>query len=468
MREKIIKIWGWVKNKVKYLLVILGMIGVTTTATLLGGLPKNDISQAKLQAKYKQAATIKKNYTLSNSSLKKIVKADPRDRIKMTIGNDVPVSAKGLVGGTTITTDFAPTVKIERWDEVSMTLTPMGLDKIATKDKTLSFNGDKIEFGTPKINYEFYDMGISASNSEGAFEYNVILKERPASNVIQFQLDTQGLDFFYQPPLWQEQGLKEPTKDCTDTDCKGSHRPIDVVGSYAVYASENKTNYVGGKEYKTGKVGHIFRPKLIDAVGKECWGELNIKDGILTITMPQDFLDKAVYPIDPDLTFGYTGTGGSMNNYISSIQVAWGPFVPAQSGNATSVSFYSWEVYGGNHTYGFWIDNGSDYPGIRQGDTDGFDMAKGWNTRNLDSPVAITGNQAYFIGLNSSNGYYYAYDSGITGQHYYYESETYVVGVLTNPYTAGAGDITDWRISIYATYTTGGGTASPRRRIIEE
>ena len=77
-------------------------------------------------------------------------------------------------------------------------------------------------------------------------------------------IKSKGLDFFYQPPLTQKE-IDE-----------GAFRPENVVGSYAVYASEQKTNYVGGKLYRTGKVGHIFRPKIIDSAGTEVWGKLNI------------------------------------------------------------------------------------------------------------------------------------------------------------------------------------------------
>ena len=57
-------------------------------------------------------------------------------------------------------------------------------------------------------------------------EFEVILKEKPATNKVEFTLNTKGLDFFYQPPLLP--------KKCSKA------RPDNVVGSQSV--SEQKTN----------------------------------------------------------------------------------------------------------------------------------------------------------------------------------------------------------------------------------
>src|SRR5205085_2722515 len=100
-------------------------------------------------------------------------------------------------------------------------------------------------------------------------------------------LNTKGLDFIYQPELTSEE------------EKEGCVRPDNVVGSYAIFTSEEKINRVGGKEYKSGKVGHIYRPRIEDANGEKVWGELNIdtKNGVLSVEIPQVFLDKASYPV---------------------------------------------------------------------------------------------------------------------------------------------------------------------------
>jgi len=84
-----------------------------------------------------------------------------------------------------------------------------------------------------------------------------------------------------------------------------------VVGSYAVYHSTKRNNIVGGMEYQTGKAFHIYRPHAVDADGVKVWCELDITEGELTVTVPEDFLNKASYPVVVDPTFGYSSVGAS-------------------------------------------------------------------------------------------------------------------------------------------------------------
>src|SRR3990167_10358387 len=248
------------------------------------------------------------------------VKSDPKDEIKVFIGDDKQPN-------------FEPQQKIERWsNEVNCSFRLIH-NEVAPN---LTVEGDKIIWAGEKIEAHFYDLGISGEHPEGSREFDVILKEPPKTNVVEFTLETKGLDFFYQPELTQE-----------EID-QGNIRPENVVGSYAIYASENKINYVGGKEYKCGKVGHIFRPKIIDSAGTEVWCDLHIENGILSVTIPQDFLDKAVYPVRhaAGLTFGYTSAGASAVAYASS-GFGGGPqmnrrgtiYSPASTGLLDSITF---------------------------------------------------------------------------------------------------------------------------------
>jgi hypothetical protein len=149
-----------------------------------------------------------------------------------------------------------------------------------------------------------------------------------------------------------------------------AHRPENIVGSIAIYASEQKTNWESPlknkarylsnqiaikrgavisndgedprteeelakaladiekqivddptiyKVYKCGKVSHIPRGKVIDASGNWAWTEPEVilnpdgETGILRVKRPQEFLDKAVYPVKhaAGLEFGYTSNGAS-------------------------------------------------------------------------------------------------------------------------------------------------------------
>jgi hypothetical protein len=115
------------------------------------------------------------------------------------------------------------------------------------------------------------------------FEYDVILKRPPASNVVSLTLEGAGrFDFFRQPDFVRDPLLR---------------------GSYAVYL---KDTFIG---QGTGKLCHIHRPKIIDACGNSVWGDLRIGGGKLLITIPESFLASAVYPVLVDPILGCSGIG---------------------------------------------------------------------------------------------------------------------------------------------------------------
>ena len=142
--------------------------------------------------------------------------------------------------------------------------------------RTLNFSGEKIQLGTPDLEYEFYD---ETTNPEGGYNFDVVLKSKPATNIFSFDIETDNLDFFYQPPL-NEETQKPNVVSCTESQCSDQDgkviksRPENVVGSYAVYHKTMAGNYslMGGKNYQTGKAFHIFRPKILDSAGHWVWG----------------------------------------------------------------------------------------------------------------------------------------------------------------------------------------------------
>jgi len=299
--EKLKRTWAWCKRKWKQLLGALG-IGAIGIALAVGvSSAQSDVSLERMRGKYEQAMELKAKYQLNGASLTREAKADPKDRIIVEIGDRNK-------------SEFTPEIKLSRWDEVSFKVIP-NLQGIAQKDKKLNFEGGKIKFETPKIEYLMYD-------TKNGYVQDVILKEKPATNKVEFAIETSGLDFFYQSPLtekfqngYSEEFQKEIVVSETQVkDLEGNvlvERPIEVVNSYAVYhQTKGGMNDINGKEYKTGKAFHIYRPHIIDAEGKETWGELDIdiEKGIMTKTTPQEFLDNAVFPVmmgTPGTTTGY-------------------------------------------------------------------------------------------------------------------------------------------------------------------
>jgi len=246
-------------------------------------------------------------------------KGKVKDRINIVIGNEKDK------------TKLHPSAKIKRWDgEVSSEITLI-TDNAKGKE-SYSDDGNVVTWEKGNLKAKFYQR---YDVEGGGFEFEVHLPERPETNQIQFKVDTMGLNWYYQPPLTQQE-INE-----------GAVRPDNVVGSYAVYAKSPKANYVGGKEYKTGKVFHVYRPHIVDKLGKKTWGvfSLDKRKGILTITIDNDWLNNAAYPIIVDPTFGYTSVGATMgylpNNYIR------GVLHTGATGTATSISLYNYGYSGG-------------------------------------------------------------------------------------------------------------------------
>jgi len=394
-------------------------------------------------------------YSVVNGKLLMTANADVRDKIEVEIGDTKQV-------------DFYPQVKIQRWDnEVNFSArlkeTEIGL-------ATISFDKDHIIWRKGKIESHFYNL----TEGEGGYEFQVNLKEDPRPTKtgdykIEFTLNTKGLDFFYQPPLIQEyqNGYSEEFKkeivvsETQVKDLDGNvlvERPEKWVGSWVAYTSENKINWVGGKVYGTNQTGVFFRPKIIDAEGKWAWEELKIENGILSVTISQDFLDKAIYPIRhaAGLLFGYDTAGGSNesqhpNDCIGSLFTS-----PAGTNIVSSLSFYGFgsSSSGVNHAKALVVLH-SNLTIIENGTGTETDLILDWATRDwiqceFDTHPAISASTDYVLmtvhtNVMSPNSIYY--NTGDADQGHGEADNNYASP--TNPT-----DITHStkKFSIYATY----------------
>lgn len=381
---------------------------------------------ATISSKIKPDST----YSIKDNTFFAVPKENPKDLIQKEIGDfKVP-------------TEFLPQTKIMRWDnEVNFSVRLVHDEASPIISKV----GETVKWSGKKVEALFYDIN-SKEHPEGASEFEVVLKEKPLTNVVEFTLNTKGLDFFYQPELTQEE------KD------NGSSQPENVIGSYAVYASENKINYVGGKEYKTGKVGHIYRPQIEDSAGNKVWGELNvdIEKGILSVTIPQEFLDKAVYPVRhaAGLTFGYTSAGSTFGAYKDDIH--WFQYqISDGGGTLNSISEYcsKFSTYTGNIKEAIYDDSSNNPYNLVDytGETTGGTSTASWKTLNVTSGATI--NNAYYWLCSWSSDYVTVYWDRVIGQLRRYKAVTY--GSFPNPVT-GTIVANNHKRSIYATYEESG------------
>ena len=278
---------------------------------------------------------------------------------------------------------------------------------------------------------------------DGGFEFDITLNKKPTSNKIRFKVDTENFDWFYQPFLNEEERKQMEVYGLL-------FRPPEVEDSYAVY---HKTKKDG--KYQTGKFCHIYRPKIYDKNGVWVWGELRLVDNVLEVIIPQDFLDKASYPIRIDPTFGYSTQGTSYATVSGNIHAS---LFTGSAGTGTSITAYL--AHSGtidtSKNYKFAVYVHSDLSLLTNGTTNEGTYTSsdspGWKTLNFSSSPTFTATDyllaAWATQLSGSGDWYLqiAYDTGSTDQGH---SQSINYGTWPNPLVPLHN--TD-KYSIYSTY----------------
>lgn len=309
------------------ILAILGIgiaYGAGTTQYDKGGLFYDGISTQKVVEKFALADNkIKSKYQLDGNELK--IPAPDKNSVAISLGDKTKP-------------EFEPKLEIKRWEnETRFSIKPKGLDVIQRKDKDLTFEGDKIKFQAGDIEYHFYDA--PTSSEEGGFEYEIVLNKYTGTSTFYSEIETQGLEFYKQLPL----NVEMASSTCTETECGGSQRPVNVVNSYAVYHATQQGDYskLGGYNYKAGKAFHIYRVKAVDADGQELWCDQNIYGNTHEISCDNNWLEKvAKYPVRIDPTFGYTSAGASNSSKTSDYIYSFEEASPTERGELTSITWY--------------------------------------------------------------------------------------------------------------------------------
>lgn len=332
--------------------------------------------------------------------------------------------------------EFYPQMKLKRWDNecnFSVRLVDDETDMPAVETGT-----NKIKYVKEKTEAHFYNVSKTDGMPE-CYEFEIILKEKPLTNLVQMSIETKRLNFYYQPELTQEE-IDE-----------GAFRPENVVGSYAVYHESKQGDYskIGLHNYMAGKAFHIYRPKIIDSTDKEVFGDLNIdiENKLLTVTIPQEFLDNAVYPVRhaAGLTFGYESAGASSSTLGGYIYTY--PFTSGGSGTLTNITFYANLVSVNNHFVIYDASNRIDYS-----EQLNENFGPDWKVTTAQVGATIS-NQEYYMGFfqaSTSNAHYYDID---TGDYNEYQQVSYSTPPPANwtPSTSGQSR----KFSIYCTYTAG-------------
>src|SRR3990167_9325905 len=333
-----------------------------------------------------------------------------------------------------------PEVHLHKWNsEINLGIY---YDKIQKAGQKV---GNRMEWKDQKEEVHAYPLEAQEGMEDGGLEMEVLLKEKPVTNKFDFVIDgAENLAFFYQPALTQ-----------AEID-EGATRPENVVGSYAVYHKTKSNHRTGSTNYATGKAFHIYRPKAIDANGVETWGELSYLNGNLTVTVPQQFLDDAVYPVMIDPTFGYTTIGGTS---ATSGQIGATKFTsPSDLGTITAINMYGSNTVEKNHGSAVYSDS-SGSPNSKLAEDLGNSIINilAWNTETHN--ISLSANTVYWLaeahdsGSGTSRTYYY--DTGDTNQRAFRS-----ISWETWPNPMGTVTFQARVQSIYATYTASGGTTT--------
>lgn len=390
-------------------------------------------------------------YQLRDNTLIQQVKTDVADKIEVEIGDTKTPDA------------FMPQVKVMRWDnEVNFSMRHIDEEP---GQPVIEYDGEKVMYKKPKIEVHQYDK--PEAGEDGGFEFEWVLNEKPATNELKASIRTKGLEFYYQPPLTEEE------------IAEGASRPENVVGSYAVYHSTKRDNIVGGKEYKTGKAFHIYRPEAIDAEGNRTWCDINIDvDGELaTVTVPQEFLDKAVYPVIVDPTLGYTSMGASNTYYIAStgsdLSQTWGYTYSLNThatvsdiniGLVTDSTSETLDLYAAIYAEDSAGSGSHDRLFSAEKTSETITNSAAFVTFTVSSPLLSYGKQNYILAalgdgndmVTSAKSIYIKTDSGGSSRNVYNESSTgsssYTTRKNENPWTETASTTTN-QPSYYITYT---------------
>lgn len=341
---------------------------------------------------------------------------------------------------------FFPQIKVKRWGNetnLSARLDESIWPGWDTSQPVVSTSGNKIFYTKAKFEAQWYDLGFE--DDTGGFEHLVVLHEKPPINQIQWTIVSKALDFFPQGPL------------SADEIAEGVVRPAEYIDSIAVYHKTSRNNFIGGKNYKSGKAAHLQRIVATDANGVVAYGTQTITvnsagNGLWTVTLPQAFLDTAAYPISVDPTFGYTSVGAS-SAFVSQNTIN-GFSATGAAGTLNSISVYSKNANGTFNIKGILVNQADKT--ILSGGIGAIvssTTTAAWRTSNYASPPTIA-SVGYYISYIALDGSYLYYDAG-SATDYWFKDTSNNYSTPTDP-TDGT-TTANYLISAYATYTPSGG-----------
>lgn len=359
---------------------------------------------------------------ITTSGVKEITEITSTKQYEVEDLGDVKPKVK--LGGSDIT-KYVPNINASFYDD-EFFLNFNRKDKIVTDEPAKLSNG-KVSQTVNNNTDEYY------LDADGNFKWDIVWNSKPDKLKLEWDIEhTGGIRFVYQGELTPEE------------IAEGCLRPENVVGSYAVYC--NKAN----NKYKTGKLCHIYRPFVIDANEKKEWCKLEIKNKKLTIDLPEDFMDSAVYPVRLDPTFGYTTPGltyATLDGTAKPNGSIYNTYTASAGDTITKFSVYCrYEYTAEVAAYTIVTSDLVTRLGTATSITGG--ASAGWVDSSAISEAMAAGT-VYGCAFGTPSGvmrFYYDSDTGYAKRHN-------SAGALPSSWTTDA--TLDRIYSIYATYTAG-------------
>jgi hypothetical protein len=359
--------------------------------------------------------------------------------IELGIQNKTPTpSAQSILNSLIKTVEASdeesprPYFKADKWDgEANLSL--LFKDE-GGFDMKLDNNGEAISENS-NYKFEFKPVDIKQGfNDEGGLDMFITIKNKPSSNKLTFTYDNQNVSAYLQPSLtkeWtigQDLGNGATVASVTDTDVYDNqgnlvaHRPDYVVNGIAFYAADGKSgdySALGGKNYKTGEIGMLYRLKATDSQGKSAWFDWSLSGSSIVLNDTTNFLQTASYPVTLQPagdTFGYTTAGGTAYNAGSagmgySYLVFSSPGYVGASATGASMSVYQKDGYDAvpgayEQVYqGLYTLSGSTYSLIANGATihSTDTSSASWLTQNFITPPTLSATTYYLCQLSTYN-----------------------------------------------------------------
>lgn len=270
-------------------------------------------------------------------------------------------------------------------------------------------------------------------------------------------------DFLYQTPFpspaeYIKNGEVWLRQETLPGDYATDHRRRKAIdGGYAVVHKTKRDN-----QYGMGVAFYIMRPKLTDATGKVIWSQIDVTDGVYTVTFPSDVFENAQYPVIINDTFGETDPSGYSNAQVTA---DWwvGDYAAPSGGDGTcdSIAVYCYENVGGRvgFTTGIY-NNDAPITLLANGTTEAKNIPQGaaaWETFTFGTSPSVTNAVTYVFSMHmggSGRFHYITENPGTRGA--YDTGEAYSSGSMPTNFTV---DGTDYnrKIAIYVNYTPSAG-----------